>query len=144
MDLAQPLTLSSWLHVRDIEPLSPKQIEEFLAQGHRRASGDLKLGYEIAQDPTSWSEEQKEIAKELEKSANQVDELEDDDEEEADTSTTKRKKATKEKSKKKAKVAKVSSEFSRIWTNLIRNVDYGGWSRGLEGFDTSRFPRNWA
>jgi len=68
----------------------------------------LKLGYEIAQDPTEWDAEQKEIHDERENAANQVDELEDDDEEEAETSAIKRKKSTKEKSKKKAKVSKVS------------------------------------
>jgi hypothetical protein len=102
------LTLSSWLHVRDLEHLSPKQITEFLSGAHRRTSGDLKEGYEIAQDPTEWDAEQKELLEERENAANQVDELEDDDEEEADTSATKRKKATKEKSKKKAKISKVS------------------------------------
>jgi hypothetical protein len=101
------LTLSSWLHVRDLEHLSPKQITEFLSGAHRRTSGDLKEGYEIAQDPTEWEKEIKELEKEKEKADNQVDELEDDDEE-ADVSATKRKKATKEKSKKKAKISKVS------------------------------------
>jgi len=91
-----------------LEHLSPKEISDFLSANHRRTSGDLKHGYEIAQDPTEWDAEQKEINEERENAANQVDELEDDDDEEADTSATKRKKATKEKSKKKAKVSKVS------------------------------------
>ena len=91
-----------------MEHLSPKEISDFLSANHRRTSGDLKHGYEIAQDPTEWDAEQKEINEERENAANQVDELEDDDDEEADTSATKRKKATKEKSKKKAKVSKVS------------------------------------
>jgi anaerobic selenocysteine-containing dehydrogenase len=74
----------------------------------------LKHGYEIAQDPTEWDAEQKEINEERENAANQVDELEDDDEE-ADTSATKRKKATKEKSKKRAKVSKVSFCYFHFW-----------------------------
>jgi len=106
-NLPAPLTFSSWLHIRDLEHLSPKEIADFLSSNHRRTSGDLKHGYEIAQDPTEWDAEQKEIHEERENAANQVDELEDDDEE-ADVSATKRKKATKEKSKKKAKVSKVS------------------------------------
>lgn len=67
----------------------------------------MQRGYEIAQDPTEWDVEQKDVRQAKEDAANQVDELEDDDEE-ADVSTSKRKKATKEKSKKKAKVSKVS------------------------------------
>jgi hypothetical protein len=74
----------------------------------------LKHGYEIAQDPTEWDAEQKEINEERENAANQVDELEDDDEE-ADMSATKRKKATKEKSKKRAKVSKVSFCYFHFW-----------------------------
>lgn len=71
----------------------------------------MQRGYEIAQDPTEWDVEQKDVRQAKEDAANQVDELEDDDEE-ADVSTSKRKKATKEKSKKKAKVSKVSHSFS--------------------------------
>lgn len=100
----------SWLHIRDLEHLSPKEITDFLSSSHRRTSGDLKHGYEIAQDPTEWDAEQKEINEERENAANQVDELEDDDDEEADTSATKRKKATKEKSKKRSKVSKAEVE----------------------------------
>jgi hypothetical protein len=98
-----------------LEHLSPKEITDFLSSSHRRTSGDLKHGYEIAQDPTEWDAEQKEINEERENAANQVDELEDDDDEEADTSATKRKKATKEKSKKRAKVSKVSFCYFHFW-----------------------------
>lgn len=108
--LVRTLIFSSWIHTRDIEYLSPKAISEFLAANHRRTGGDLKRGYEIAQDPTEWDVEQQDVRKAQEDAANQVDELEDDDEE-ADVSTSKRKKATKEKSKKKAKVSKVSLTF---------------------------------
>jgi len=101
----------------------------------------LKHGYEIAQDPTEWDAEQKEIHEERENAANQVDELEDDDEE-ADVSATKRKKATKEKSKKKAKVSKVSNIFlswekygsRRIWGEKGHGV---GWECRIRDFHDS-------
>jgi hypothetical protein len=121
-NFSAPLIFSSWLHIRDLEHLSPKEITDFLSTGHRRTSGDLKLGYEIAQDPTEWDVEQKEINEERENAANQVDELEDDDEE-ADVSATKRKKATKDKSKKKPKVSKAS--FVILISGFMRGDEMG-------------------
>jgi hypothetical protein len=83
------LTNSSWTHSRDLEHLSPKAIKDFLNEPRGRATGDLKRGYQVAQDPTEWDAEQKDVRQAKEDALNQVDELED-------------------KSKKKAKTAQVS------------------------------------
>lgn len=100
------LMASSWLNIRDIDHLSPEEITEFLNTSHRK-TGELRQGYEVAQNPKEWDAEQVEHRRGLEAAANEVDELEDEDEL-ADTSAGKRKKAPKEKSKKKAKTSKVS------------------------------------
>jgi D-tyrosyl-tRNA(Tyr) deacylase len=99
------LTNSSWTHSRDLEHLSPKAIKDFLNEPRGRATGDLKRGYQVAQDPTEWDAEQKDVRQAKEDALNQVDELEDEDE---DVAAGKRKKSGKDKSKKKAKTAQVS------------------------------------
>jgi hypothetical protein len=124
--------ISSWTNARDLEALTPKAITEFLSGNHRRSGGDLKRGYEIAQDPTEWDADQKDIRQQAEDAANQVDELEDEDEDEAAETSVKRKKATKEKSKKKAKVSKVSCPFQHlaIWVSGNRpNIGIGDVAR---------------
>lgn len=65
----------------------------------------MKRGYQVAQDPTEWDAEQKDVRQAKEDALNQVDELEDEDE---DVAAGKRKKSGKDKSKKKAKTAQVS------------------------------------
>jgi len=112
---------SSWLNIRDIDHLSPEEITEFLNTSHRK-TGELRQGYEVAQNPKEWDAEQVEHRRGLEEAANEVDELEDEDEL-ADTSAGKRKKAPKEKSKKKAKTSKVS---------LIRRGQLGSGQAGLK------------
>jgi hypothetical protein len=97
---------SSWMNVRDISSLSPQEITDFLKSQHRK-QGDLKKGYETAQNPKDWDLQQQEIRQAQEEAANQVDELEDEDEL-VDASAGKRKKAPKDKSKKKSKISKVS------------------------------------
>lgn len=44
---------SSWLEIKDIKPLSTKDVESFLAKETKGKSA-LKKAYETAQNPTEW------------------------------------------------------------------------------------------
>lgn len=96
----------AWLPNRELQPLTSKMITDFLSEGHRKASGSMREGYEIAQDPKKWDSEQADLRQAREAAEVEEDELEDEDEQ-VEASGGKRKKPTKEKSKaKKPKTAK--------------------------------------
>nr|ODN91545.1 hypothetical protein L204_05530 [Cryptococcus depauperatus CBS 7855] len=70
----------SWLQPKDIRPLSNSDIDSFLSQPHRKASGGLRDAYKTAQDPTEWDEQQQELHQQQAEAEANVDELDDDDE----------------------------------------------------------------
>lgn len=52
---------SAWMSPKDLEPLTTKDIETFLAKPGSKG-GQLRTGYQIALDPTDWFEEQADLA----------------------------------------------------------------------------------
>lgn len=85
-------------------------IEEYLAEGHRKAAGAMRDGYEIARDPKQWDADQEDLRQSRVAAEEEVDELEGDDED-VEGSAGKRKKPAKEKSK--AKKPKTAKKVSR-------------------------------
>jgi hypothetical protein len=99
---------SSWLASRDITPLKKHQIDAFITEPHRKASGALREAYQTAQDPTEWDANQSAARRQAEEEAEaEVDEDVDELEEEDDGASKKRKRpAAQKKDAKKAKTTK--------------------------------------
>ncbi|WFD26442.1 hypothetical protein MNAN1_001425 [Malassezia nana] len=76
-----------WATPRDLTPLTPEDIDAFLARPKGK-SADLHKAYKIAKDPHSWNEEQNRIVREHEKwlqeHGDEEEEEEDEEDDEAD------------------------------------------------------------
>ena len=98
-----------------MQPLSSSDIEAYLAEPHRKATGGLREAYTTAQDPTDWDLAQAEARAAREAVMDDVDELEEEEEEEGVTGG-KRKRSASEKKEKKKKVKtakkKVGGEYA--------------------------------
>lgn len=98
---------SSWLPPKDVQSLPKHQIEAFLSETHRKASGALREAYKTALDPTEWDAQQADKRRALEE-ADDADDDVDELEEEGDEPKGKRKRASApvKKDSKKAKTTK--------------------------------------
>ncbi|KAL1412777.1 hypothetical protein Q8F55_000525 [Vanrija albida] len=97
----------SWLPPKDVQSLPKHQIEAFLNETHRKASGALREAYKTALDPTEWDAQQADKRRALEEEVDADDDV-DELEEEGDEPKGKRKRASApvKKDSKKAKTAK--------------------------------------
>jgi len=104
---------SSWLPPREISPLKPHQIDAFINEPHRKASGSLRTAYLTAQDPTEWDAQQAAALRQLEEAEadEDVDELEEEEDEEEEPTSGKRKRSAPAQ-KKDAKKAKTTKKVS--------------------------------
>lgn len=46
--------ISAWLPPKNVDTLGPKQIATFLSQTKLKPGDDLRVGYEIAGNPSEW------------------------------------------------------------------------------------------
>ncbi|KAG9009593.1 hypothetical protein FRB94_011856 [Tulasnella sp. JGI-2019a] len=114
----------SWAVAKDLSRLLPHEIEAYISEPSKK-NGDLKRGYEIALDPTSWEEEHDQKQADAEAAEEEmeegVDQLEDSDggeeEMEADGDGSSKKKKSTAGKKRKREIATAEDQKKKRKNN---------------------------